>query len=185
MANQSLVRFVNARRVVTLLRIEGPSSRADIARRLSLTRSTITNVVDDLLRRKLVIEMPPPKTEAWHAVVNHNNSSEERELDDVLDGLAPPQPDGLKPTRPAAVSLGKIQQEAKSGLYGSESLGEWINDRKNRKAIAGRLERCGYIPVRNPDTKDGLWVIAGRRQTVYARATLSAPGRTQAARELK
>jgi predicted NBD/HSP70 family sugar kinase len=63
MANQSLVRYVNARRVVTLLRIEGPSSRADIARRLSLTRSTITNVVDDLLRRKLVIEMPQEKTE--------------------------------------------------------------------------------------------------------------------------
>jgi predicted NBD/HSP70 family sugar kinase len=63
MANQSLVRYVNARRVVTLLRIEGPSSRADIARRLSLTRSTITNVVDDLLRRKLLIEMPQQKTE--------------------------------------------------------------------------------------------------------------------------
>jgi predicted NBD/HSP70 family sugar kinase len=63
MANQSLVRYVNARRVVTLLRIEGPSSRADIARRLTLTRSTITNVVDDLLRRKLVIEMPQEKPE--------------------------------------------------------------------------------------------------------------------------
>lgn len=63
MANQSLVRYVNARRVVTLLRIEGPVSRADIARRLSLTRSTITNVVDDLIRRKLVIEMPQEKTE--------------------------------------------------------------------------------------------------------------------------
>lgn len=63
MANQSLVRYVNARRVVTLLRVDGPSSRADIARRLSLTRSTITNVVDDLLRRKLVIEMPQEKPE--------------------------------------------------------------------------------------------------------------------------
>jgi len=61
MANQSLVRYVNARRVVTLLRVEGPSPRADIARRLSLTRSTITNVVDDLLRRKLVIEMRQEK----------------------------------------------------------------------------------------------------------------------------
>jgi predicted NBD/HSP70 family sugar kinase len=63
MANQSLVRYVNARRVVTLLRIEGPLPRADIARRLALTRSTITNVVDDLLRRKLVAEMPQQKVE--------------------------------------------------------------------------------------------------------------------------
>ena len=63
MANQTLVRYVNLRRVVTLLRIEGPTPRADIARMLSLTRSTITNVVDDLIRRKLVVEMPQEKSE--------------------------------------------------------------------------------------------------------------------------
>lgn len=57
MANQSLVRLVNERRILTLLRVEGPSTRADIARRLSLTRSTITNVVDDLRTRKLVREV--------------------------------------------------------------------------------------------------------------------------------
>lgn len=57
MANQSLVRLVNERRILTLLRVEGPSTRADIARRLSLTRSTITNVVDDLRARKLVREI--------------------------------------------------------------------------------------------------------------------------------
>ena len=63
MANQTLVRNVNVRRVITLLRVEGPTPRADIARRLSLTRSTITNVVDDLIRRKLVVEMPQEKSE--------------------------------------------------------------------------------------------------------------------------
>lgn len=60
MANQSLVRLVNERRVLTLLRVDGASTRADIARRLALTRSTITNVVDDLRARKLVREIDSP-----------------------------------------------------------------------------------------------------------------------------
>ena len=44
----------------------------------------------------------------------------------------------------------------------------WIKDPKNRRAIPHRLEECGYSPVRNPDAKDGLWKINGRRQAVYA-----------------
>ncbi len=59
MVNQSLVRYVNERRILTLLRVEAPSTRAKIARRLSLTRSTITHLVDDLLERKLLREMAP------------------------------------------------------------------------------------------------------------------------------
>jgi hypothetical protein len=49
----------------------------------------------------------------------------------------------------------------------------WINDRKNRRAIPHRLERCGYVPVRNPDADDGLWKITGKRQVIYAKAELS------------
>jgi hypothetical protein len=49
----------------------------------------------------------------------------------------------------------------------------WINDRKNRRAIPHRLERCGYVPVRNPDADDGLWKMHGKRQVIYAKAELS------------
>ena len=28
-------------------------------------------------------------------------------------------------------------------------------NRKNRRAIPHRLERCGYVSVRNPESKDG------------------------------
>jgi hypothetical protein len=41
----------------------------------------------------------------------------------------------------------------------------WINDRKNRRSIPHRLERCGYVPVRNPDADDGLWKIHGKRRS--------------------
>src|SRR6185436_13395580 len=85
--------------------------------------------------------------------------------------------------RPHAVSLGKLQAEAKSSIAGSESFGDWMSDRKNRRAIPGRLERCGYEAVRNPSAADGLWVIGGRRQAVYGNSALVFTDRLKAARE--
>ena len=55
---------------------------------------------------------------------------------------------------------------------GSEAA-EWLLERKNRRAIPHRMERCGYAAVRNPNADDGLWKLQGRRQVVYARTDLS------------
>jgi hypothetical protein len=52
--------------------------------------------------------------------------------------------------------------------------------RKNRRAIPHRLERCGYVAVKNPDAKDGLWKRNGERQVVYAKASLSPAEATRA-----
>lgn len=56
MTNQIFIRNMNERRVLTLLRKEGNLSRAEIARRLSLTRSGVTYLVDALLAQNLVNE---------------------------------------------------------------------------------------------------------------------------------
>ena len=40
------------------------------------------------------------------------------------------------------------------------------------------------MPVRNDPVKDGLWVISGRRQAIYAKAALSVRDRVAAANEL-
>ncbi len=56
MTNQIFIRNMNERRVLTLLRKEGSLSRAEIARRLSLTRSGVTYLVDALLEQNLVNE---------------------------------------------------------------------------------------------------------------------------------
>ena len=48
----------------------------------------------------------------------------------------------------------------------------WISDRKNRRAIPHRLEKCGYVPVRNDDADNGLWVINGKRPIRAIRAPL-------------
>ena len=60
----------------------------------------------------------------------------------------------------------------------------WITDRKNRRAIPHRLEKCGYVPVRNEAAKDGLWVLDGSRQVIYAKSELSLPDRFKAASDL-
>lgn len=63
MANQSLVRHINERRLLGILRVEGPISRAALARRLSLTRASVTGLVDDLLARGMVCEQRADKAE--------------------------------------------------------------------------------------------------------------------------
>jgi hypothetical protein len=79
---------------------------------------------------------------------------------------------------PDATTLIRISNEARGDFE------TWIKDRKNRRAIPHRLEKCGYVPVRNDGAEDGLWVINGKRQVVYAKNSLSIKDRLSAARDL-
>ena len=58
---------------------------------------------------------------------------------------------------------------------------EWLHDLRFRRALPHRMERCGYVPCRNPNAEDGLWKVNGRRQALYAKAGLSPDGRLKAA----
>jgi hypothetical protein len=104
---------------------------------------------------------PPPKTEAWWAIVDANRAPEDSELADLLDALGDPD----------AVTVDMLTGAA--GDVGSSSIRMWLLDRKNRRLIPHRFESCGYVPVRNPTAQSGLWVIGGKRQVVYAKASLS------------
>lgn len=107
---------------------------------------------------------PPPKTAAWYEIVDANRSPENAEMSDILDSLK--HPDALTLTDVIA--------------YASESFGEWLQDRRNRRQIPHRLEDAGYVPVRNDaDVRDGQWRVGTRRQTIYAKKTL--PRRDQIA----
>ena len=109
-------------------------------------------------------EAPPPRTPAFWNVVNANRTTEESELQDVLDKLG----------NPKAVTIDQIAcTSTEIGGGGMYTFREWIRDRKNRKAINHRLENCGYRAVDNPVAKkDGMWRIDERRQMVYAIASL-------------
>jgi Family of unknown function (DUF5906) len=111
---------------------------------------------------------PPRKTAAFWRIVDANRPPEDAELADALDELG----------RPAAVTLIQLIAKAQSGLE------EWLQDRKNRRAIPHRLERCGYVPVRNDDADDGLFKIRKKRQVVYGRTDLSLRERHEAVVQL-
>jgi hypothetical protein len=117
---------------------------------------------------------PPPKTPAFWSIVNANRTSEEGELQDILDKLG----------NPDAVTIEQIADKTPLGAEGY-SLREWLRERKNRKAVSHRLENCGYRAVNNQVAKDGLWRINDRRQVVYAKVVLSLAAQLKAAEILQ
>lgn len=111
---------------------------------------------------------PPPKTAAFWDIVDASRAPEDAELADVIDAIG----------NPDATTLSRITAHATGDFEA------WIKDRKNRRNIPHRLEKCGYVPVRNDDADDGLWKINDKRQVVYAKSDLSIAERFKAARNL-
>src|SRR5262249_4169891 len=112
-------------------------------------------------------KQPPLKTPAFWDIVNANVAPEDAELADVIDKLGNPNVLTIKQLIAAATG----------------ATAEWLMG-KNRRALPHRLERCGYIAVRNPNTKDGMWRLNGERQMIYAKANLSPAEAIKAARKL-
>jgi hypothetical protein len=110
---------------------------------------------------------PPPKTAAFWEIVDANRAPEDAELADALDRLG--SPDAITKDEVATVA--------------AVSFSEWLRDRRNSRQIPHRFEANGYVAVRNPDAKDGLWCSRGRRHVVYAKRELSAQESLRAARQ--
>jgi hypothetical protein len=117
---------------------------------------------------------PPPKTPAFWAIVDANAAPEDGELADLLDKIG----------NPDAVTLTRLIENSRDAQGFIAGIGEWLNERKNRRLIPHRMEACGYVPVRNPAADSGLWVILGKRQAIYAKATLSLRDQLAAATKL-
>jgi hypothetical protein len=111
---------------------------------------------------------PPPRTAAFLDIVDANRAPEDAAVADALEALK----------NPDAVTLSDFR------VVATDSLIEWLDDRRNRREIPHRLEAVGYVSVRNPSAKDGLWVIDSRRQSIYVRADLPARERHAATMRL-
>lgn len=111
---------------------------------------------------------PPRKTAAFFAIVDANRAVEDAELADVLDAM----------NNPDATTISRILTHA------TGDIAAWLSDRKNRRVIPHRMEKCDYIPVRNDGAKDGYWTINRQRQAIYARKSLSERDRQKAAANL-
>lgn len=114
---------------------------------------------------------PPTKTPAFWAIVQTGEAPESAELRDIVEHL-----------KATALALqGLVSGAEDLSLF---DLASELKDRKNRRAIPHKLERIGYVPVRNPDADDGLFKIAGKRQAVYALRSLSTSEQIKAARSV-
>jgi Bifunctional DNA primase/polymerase, N-terminal/Primase C terminal 2 (PriCT-2)/Family of unknown function (DUF5906) len=111
---------------------------------------------------------PPPKTPAFWMIVDAGRSAEEGELADVIEEMGSPQ----------ALTLKQITAKAPFELR------EWLEERGNRRVIPHRLQKAGYVPIRNDSAEDGQWVISGKRQAIYVAQALPIRLRLVAARAL-
>jgi hypothetical protein len=109
----------------------------------------------------------PRRTPAFLDIVNANKAPEDAELADALDELK----------RPDVCSLPAMLASSAGARL------EWLLELRYRRSIPHRMERCGYVPCRNPETEDGLWRLNGRRQTLYVKASLTPVQQLQAARD--
>ena len=91
---------------------------------------------------------PPPQTPAWWDIVHTSQAPEDAELADVIDAMG--NPDAMTVKQLIAAATGAVA--------------EWLLERRSRRALPHRLERCGYVAVKNPDAKDGAWKMQGVRQ---------------------
>jgi hypothetical protein len=103
---------------------------------------------------------PPPITAAHSEIVNASRPPEEADFDDALAQLG----------YPATVTVSDMT----SLMNGVDvDFITWLRDPKNRRLFPRRFEASGYIAVANPDAKNGFWRLGGKKQTVYARNTMS------------
>lgn len=116
---------------------------------------------------------PPPKTEAFYAIVMANQDPRDAELASVIEELG--HPDSLTLRDITAVLDGR------DGIDQGD-LRHAISDGRGKRQVPFLMERAGYVQARNPDAKDHLWRVSGQRQAIYCRKALDTKAQISAAR---
>jgi hypothetical protein len=111
---------------------------------------------------------PPRKTSAWQRMANTSRAPEDAELADAIEKLHDPD----------VITIEQVKSRAEISLL------DYFRDKKNSRNVSKRFEACGYVAVDNTDAKDRLWRIGGKRQVVYAKASLSEREQMIAARRI-
>jgi hypothetical protein len=127
-------------------------------------RNHVAAYLGGLDRSGFNAKAPPPKTQAFWEIVDASRAPEDAELADAIDLLG----------NPDIVTVSQVVRQA------PQSFADWLLDRKNSRRIPHRFEECGYVAVRNDAANDGLWKI-GKRQVIYAKASLTPRDRIVAA----
>jgi hypothetical protein len=101
-------------------------------------------------------------------MVNMSRATEDAELADTLDRMG----------NPDAVTIAGVRSRAEP------SLSDHLGDKRNSRNVYRRFEACSYVALDNPDAKDGLWSISGKRQAVYVKENMNERERIAAAKQL-
>ena len=131
-----------------------------------LTKSGTEHAAAYLVQRDISAFDPcavPRQTTAFFEIVSANQAPEDNDLADALDELQRPD-----------ISSGRVILATARG-----AALEWLTTKP--RSFPHRMERCGYIAVRNPRNDKGLWIINGRRQMLYGRIDLTPNKRLEAA----
>jgi hypothetical protein len=114
---------------------------------------------------------PPPKTDAWHEIVNAYADPHKNKLTAIIEKLGNP---------PAVTTADVSAADAHGDL-------DWLTP-KGRNTVPAQMEDAGYVAQRNPDNKRGRWQIGpkdSRRELyIYVQAKLGKDDRLRAAREV-
>ena len=87
-----------------------------------------------------------------------------------------PTPSGLG--SPDAFSVAAFKAKIP---YENDALREWA--KKKSQQLSRRFGDLGYVCVKNPDDKSGLWFVNGSRATIYARQKLTRVEQERAAKK--
>jgi hypothetical protein len=107
-------------------------------------------------------------------MVNADRGEDHGEINDAIDAAGQARTPPVQ--RPQALTI--------SELIGVAPGIAWLADLKMRRRAGKLLNDCGYIAVNNPTAKDGLWVVNGKRQRIYAMVDLSPADRWKTAKEI-
>jgi hypothetical protein len=100
---------------------------------------------------------PPPKTAAFYTIVAASTAPEDTELGDAIGLIAEEHRDAVTLLDVVAVAPGL----------------DWLLERKSRRTLPHRFERCNYVSCHNPDREDGRWAISGKQQIIYVQTRMT------------
>lgn len=112
---------------------------------------------------------PPPKTDAFWAIVDAGRNPDDAQMCDAIERLG----------SPLALTIADVVRSARD--IGANDFVEYLSASKNARKLSFRFEGAGYVRVANADAKDGCFKVNGRRTPVYAQRGLTARERVAAA----
>lgn len=119
----------------------------------------VASYLRDLDIRGFDPKAPPPKTQAFWEIVTTSQNPEVVDIEDAITSIGSPD----------FFTLGDLF--SLTSVADADALA-WLKDRKNRRMLPRWFEQAGYVTVRNPDARNGIWRIGGKKHMVWGKKTI-------------